>query len=469
MEYMERLDYVILEIWGHLLHSDSMQFGFKEHLSTTQCSWLVMEVCGYYVRKGTSVICTLLDCSKAFDKCLFDKLFQKMIKRKVPPIVIRVLVFVYEEQEGCVKLAGVSSATFSITNGTRQGSVLSPTLFSVYLDDLLVLLRKEGLGCHVSGVWMGAAGYADDLVLLAPTRETMAKMLEVCEDYARDHNLVFSCDDNPVKSKSKTIYMCGRSGKNVPESVPVNLQLYGKNLPWVPSATHLGHELHQSCSMDYDCKIKRAQFIDNSVETRETFAFAYPDQILKAVHMYSLHCYGGMLWDFTSDQTGQFCRAWNTCVKLSHRVPRGTKTFLVENFLAANFDPVVIELFARYVKFVKTLSSSPSHEVQHLFKTVSKDIGSTTGKNIHKIQRVTGADPYKVTGSFIRNLSLKAEIPASDNWRIPLLEKLLERRLVLESDLLNTDAVELWSVLHLTSCFSIVCVHNLYATPTSSF
>ena len=127
---------------------------------------------------------------------------------------------------------------------------------------------------------------------------------------------------------------------------------------------------------------------------------------------------------------------------LCEAVPRGTKTFLVENFLAANFDPVVIELYARYVKFVKTLSSSPSHEVQHLFKTVSKDIGSTTGKNLNKIQRDTAADPYKVTGRFIRNLSLKAEIPASDNWRIPLLEKLLERRRTLESDLMNTDAVE---------------------------
>ena len=96
----------------------------------------------------------------------------------------------------------------------------------------------------------------------------------------------------------------------------------------------------------------------------------------------------------------------------------------------------------QYVKFVKALSFSPSYEVRHLFKIVSKDIGSTTGKNLHKIQRDTGTDPYTVTGRSIRNLSLKAEIPASDTWRIPFLEKLLERRSVLESDLINTDAIE---------------------------
>ena len=43
----------------------------------------------------------------------------------------------YEEQSGCVKLAGKKSGYFRISNGTRQGSVLSPALFSIYLDDLL--------------------------------------------------------------------------------------------------------------------------------------------------------------------------------------------------------------------------------------------------------------------------------------------------------------------------------------------
>ena len=123
--------------------------------------------------------------------------------------------------------------------------------------------------------------------------------------------------------------MFGKSENIAPTNVPVKLQLNGRNLPWVPTATHLGHEIHQSCSMDQDVKVKRAMFIESSVEIRETFNFALPEQILKAVKTYSLHLYGGMLWDFSSDSTGQFCRAWNTCVKLAHRVPRSTKTFIV--------------------------------------------------------------------------------------------------------------------------------------------
>ena len=208
-QILKLLDNVIILLWGDLLASDTLQFGFKKGTSTTPCSWLVMETAAYYLRQGTPVIATLLDCSKAFDLCRFSTLFQKLLDRDLPAIVIRLLAYVYEEQAGCVRWDGIRSSEFSITNGTRQGSVLSPTLFSVYLDDLLKELRHLGLGCHVGGVWVGAAGYADDLILLSPSRTDMVSMLKVCEQYAERHNLLFSADPNPSKSKSNCLYMCG--------------------------------------------------------------------------------------------------------------------------------------------------------------------------------------------------------------------------------------------------------------------
>ena len=161
--------------------TDSMQFGFKKGVSTTQCTWLVNEVATYFMRRGTAVAACLLDCSKAFDKCRFDKLFQKLIKKGLPAVVVRVLIFAYEEQQGWVKLAGKQSSPFSLTNGTRQGSVLSPLLFSIYLDDLRGELRRLQLGCHIGGWWFGASAYADDLILLAPNREVLQRIVTTCE------------------------------------------------------------------------------------------------------------------------------------------------------------------------------------------------------------------------------------------------------------------------------------------------
>ena len=258
-QLLKLFEYVILLAWGDDLQSDSMQFGFKSGVSTTQCTWIVNEVTTYFMRRGTAVNACLLDCSKAFDKCLFDKLFGKLIVKGLPAVVIRVLVFMYEEQQGWVKLGGKRSSSFQLTNGTRQGSVLSPVLFSVYLDDLLTELRALQLGCHIGGWWYGALGYADDLILLAPNREVLQKMLVVCERYGAEHNLVFSTDPVPKLSKTKCIYFCGRNG-NVKYPAPVILD--GKPLPWVDHAVHLGHVLHQSVSMERDCHRARAGFID---------------------------------------------------------------------------------------------------------------------------------------------------------------------------------------------------------------
>ena len=75
-----------------------------------------------------------------------------MQAKNIPAIVIRALIFAYEEQKGWVRLCGQDSDQFKIANGTRQGSVLSPHLFSAcYLDDLIAKLRKMDLGCQIAG------------------------------------------------------------------------------------------------------------------------------------------------------------------------------------------------------------------------------------------------------------------------------------------------------------------------------
>ena len=94
---------VILLVWGHLLGTDSLQFGLKAKTSTTQCSWLVQEVVGHYLRNGTHPILTVLDCSKAFDTCRFSTMFTKLLDTGMPPIVVRALMFMYQQQYAWVK------------------------------------------------------------------------------------------------------------------------------------------------------------------------------------------------------------------------------------------------------------------------------------------------------------------------------------------------------------------------------
>ena len=75
---------------------------------------------------------------------------------------------------------------------------------NVYLDDLLKELGKLGLGFYMAGKWTGATAYADDLLLMSPTRSGMQAMLAVCQKYMEAHYITFSVDVNPAK-----MYVCG--------------------------------------------------------------------------------------------------------------------------------------------------------------------------------------------------------------------------------------------------------------------
>ena len=262
---LKLFDQCVLVVWGHILASDSLQFGYKEGTGTTQCSWMVMEVATYYIRNGSNPIMTLLDCSKAFDMCRYSTMFTKLLEKGLPAVVVRTIIYVYEKQFAWVRWGRARSEMFPIVNGTRQGSVLSPALFAIYMDEILVKLRHLGVGCYVGEVFMGAMGYADDLVLLAPSRTAMQLMLQACEEFGTSNNLLFSTDPDPVKSKTKCVFMCGR--KKLEKPMP--LCLYGRELPWVRAATHLGNELCEDGSMDTDTRQKRAAFIDRSLLVRE--------------------------------------------------------------------------------------------------------------------------------------------------------------------------------------------------------
>ena len=420
---------VILLVWGHLLTSDSLQFGFKEKTSTTQCTWLVTEVVQHFLRQGSHPIVTLLDCKAAFDTCKFDILFKRVLEKGVPAIVVRALMFSYQQQYAWVRWGNTRSDIFTIKNGTRQGSIASPVLWSVYCDLLIMELRHLGLGAHVAGLYMGVAAYADDLVLIAPSRHAMQQMLSVCEDYAERYNIMFSTDDDPTKSKSKCIFMVGKA-RHLTKPVP--LMLCGKDLPWVDTATHLGHELHSSGTMEHDSNVARARFIDQTVEVRQSFSFASPAEVVRALQVYCTSFYGSMLWDLQSDGAKQLFNSWTTGIKLTWDCPRATRTYLVQQVLACGSTSAKVEIMARYCKFFRSLRSSPSTEVATLANLLGRDIRSSTGGNLRLIAVLSGKDPWVDSPGTMRAALEKSEtvdVSAVDKWRVGYLGTLLEQRM----------------------------------------
>ena len=70
--------------------------------------------------------------------------------------------------------------------GVKQGAVLSPILFTDYIDELITRLRESGVGCHIDSVFTDAFVYADDIVLIAPSLDELHHTICIGDDYAQE-------------------------------------------------------------------------------------------------------------------------------------------------------------------------------------------------------------------------------------------------------------------------------------------
>ena len=141
--------------------------------------------------------------SKAFDLTLHSLMFSKMLTAGLPPIMVRLLIYIYMYQVANVRWNGDVSSSFTIKNGCGQGKVFAAIAYCMYCEELFEILKRKRSGCWVRGRFCGIYGYSDDNWLLAPSLPALQDMLRTCQDYAEAHNLKFSTDKDPKKCTTK--------------------------------------------------------------------------------------------------------------------------------------------------------------------------------------------------------------------------------------------------------------------------
>ena len=84
------------------------------------------------------------------------------------------------------------SPKFNVSNGVRQGGILSPLFFNLYMDRLSVTLSETKVGCALGKTMVNHLAYADDLVILSPSVKGLQKLLNICSEYGEEHDIMFN-------------------------------------------------------------------------------------------------------------------------------------------------------------------------------------------------------------------------------------------------------------------------------------
>ena len=139
----------------------------------------------------------------------------------------------------CVRWGNSVSSHFTVQNGVRQGSILSPLLFNLYMDGLSKQLNSCDTGCRVGNTVINHLMYADDLVILCPYSAGLQQLLRVCSQYGPENDLIYNA--------KKSNIMIVRSKEDRKLSFPV-FSLSGMALEVRDEVKYLGHYLTNDLS-----------------------------------------------------------------------------------------------------------------------------------------------------------------------------------------------------------------------------
>ena len=406
-------DYIIISLIKDKITTSHFQFAYKETFSTSLCSFLVTETIQYYRTRGSNVYMLLLDATKAFDRVKYSKLFNLLLDRQICPLIIRLLLNMYLIGTAVVNWNGAISNDFMLQNGVKQGGVISPLLFSIYINPLIQNLNDSKMGCHMGNICSNAFAYADDVVILSPTCTAMNNLIHICESYAIDYDLQF----NPNKCM---LIIFADIDFDIDGVV---IKMFDCNIKNVKSEKHLGHVLSSKGGLvDIDPAIKDIK-VRTNVILHNFYATSWQSKVL-LFNSQCLSLYGCQLWNLDDPKIEVLCTAWRVCCRKLLDLPFRTHS---------NFLPYIMNSFSirdvieeRMLWFFIMGLTHPVEQIVNFFKNTLISCSSYMLTNVNSILNHFNIKYYELFN--IRKKELKSRICKASNsapWQIHLIKELL--------------------------------------------
>ena len=220
--------------------------------------------------------------------------------------------------------------------------VISPLLFALYIDEMLIRLSKLGYGCTLDGVFAGALAYADDVCLLAPSARALNVMLKECHEFSLDYHITF----NSKKS------VCIKYGSPVQDYE--HIYLGANKIAFCESVKHLGNMFTNKLNDSADCKQKISMFIGQVNKFMCSFSHLNHELLCKLFRTYCNSFYGCILWKYSSSGVTKLCTTWQIAARRVLSLPRCTHRAYLGPLL--NMSHIKSTLVARDLKMLHTMS-----------------------------------------------------------------------------------------------------------------
>ena len=192
------------------------QFGFRRGNSTIDAIFILQSLVNFHLKKkGGRLYCCFIDYRKAFDFVDRGKLWSKLIKQGITGKMLQIIKSLYDNVKSCVKYKGMLSEYYENKIGLFQGEVLSPILYSLYVNDCeMHFLKNNCPFIEFEMICIFLLMYADDMVLIAQNPQNLQKMIDELQNYNEEWKLMLNTD--------KTKIMVFRNGGKLKEEEKLN-------------------------------------------------------------------------------------------------------------------------------------------------------------------------------------------------------------------------------------------------------
>ena len=170
------------------------QTAYQCGVSCADATFACQETIFKFIRDGDSVYSCFYYLASAFDAVEYPVLLSHLKNSGISGKTLRLIKDWYSDIHSFVRVGKATSSSFSVSRGVRQGSVLSPILFLLVMDPLLLELRSRSCGPSVCGLYPGAFSHADDIRTLSTNISDCQLQIDLVNEFAISQGLIPNID-----------------------------------------------------------------------------------------------------------------------------------------------------------------------------------------------------------------------------------------------------------------------------------